>query len=217
MNKPQDTSPVIVTSLNNKQSKVSKFLLDPWSTAKVVLPAAAIQVVIHQTGLKKASLRELTLGLTLLNAIWFATTLNLSYIETPLLANVTSLDEWTKLDVGRHRFSWINKIEAAASVIGLDLFLSWNQRILNHHGYVDNTLKAAIIAPVAITVIQSLYFLPRFNKRAALVAKGEATAQQLWDRDPFFLKGHRAYIALDTLKISCLAVAGLRFGLMLKN
>lgn len=111
MNKPQDTSPVIVTSLNNKQSKVSKFLLDPWSTAKVVLPAAAIQVVIHQTGLKKASLRELTLGLTLLNAIWFATTLNLSYIETPLLANVTSLDEWTKLDVGRHRFSWINKIE----------------------------------------------------------------------------------------------------------
>jgi hypothetical protein len=111
MSKPQDTSPIIVTSLNNKQSKVSKFLLNPWSTVKVVLPAAAIQVVLHNTFIKKASLRELTLGLTLLNAFWFATTLNLSYIETPLLANVPSLDEWTKLDVGRHRFNWINKIE----------------------------------------------------------------------------------------------------------
>jgi hypothetical protein len=92
-------------------NKVSRFLLDPWSTAKVVLPSAAVQLVIHQTVLKKASLRELTLGLTLLNAIWFATTLNLSYIETPLLANVPSLNEETKLDVGRHRFNWINKIE----------------------------------------------------------------------------------------------------------
>jgi hypothetical protein len=90
---------------------VSQFLLDPWSTAKVVLPSAAVQLIVHNTCLKHASLRELTLGLTLLNTIWFATTLNLSYIETPLLANVPSLDEWTKLDVGRHRFNWINKIE----------------------------------------------------------------------------------------------------------
>ena len=113
MSKPQTTAPIIVTTLNNTQSKVSKFLLDPWSTVKVVLPAAAVQVVIHNTVLKKASLRELTLGLTLLNAFWFATTLNLSYIETPLLANVPSLDDWTKLDVGRHRFNWINKIEVS--------------------------------------------------------------------------------------------------------
>lgn len=116
MSRPQDTSPIILTTLNNKQSKVSKFLLDPWSTAKVVLPAAAIQVVLHNTALKKASLRELTLGLSLLNAFWFATTLNLSYIETPLLANVPSLDEWTKLDVGRHRFNWINKIEVSKRI-----------------------------------------------------------------------------------------------------
>lgn len=97
--------PITVTN------KVSEFLLDPWSTVKVVVPSAAVQVLIHQTCLKKASLRELTLGLTLLNAIWFATTLNMSYIETPLLANVPSLDDSQKLDVGRHRFNWINKIE----------------------------------------------------------------------------------------------------------
>lgn len=99
--------PVTVTN------KVSEFLLDPWSTVKVVVPSAALQVIIHQTCLKKASLRELTLGLTLLNAVWFATTLNMSYIETPLLANVPSLDENQKLDVGRHRFNWINKIEVS--------------------------------------------------------------------------------------------------------
>ncbi|KAL9552895.1 hypothetical protein PS6_004205 [Mucor atramentarius] len=203
--------PITVTN------KVSEFLLDPWSTVKVVVPSAAVQVLIHQTCLKKASLRELTLGLTLLNAIWFATTLNMSYIETPLLANVPSLDDSQKLDVGRHRFNWINKIEATVSLLSLDLSLNWNERIARHDGFVDNVLKTAALAPIAITVAQSVYFLPRFNKRAELVAKGGATAKELWDKDPFFLKGHRAYITLDTLKISALAVAGLRFGLMLKN
>lgn len=100
-------------SVSTRQSKVSQFLLDSWSTAKVVLPSAAVQIVIHQTVLKKLSLRELTLGLTLLNAIWFTTSLDLGFFETPLLANVPSLDEWQKLDVGRHRFSFINKIEAS--------------------------------------------------------------------------------------------------------
>ncbi|CAO3674815.1 unnamed protein product [Rhizopus stolonifer] len=199
------------------QSKVSKFLLDPWSTAKVVLPSAAIQLILHKTVVNKSSLRELTLGLTLLNAIWFATTLNMSYIETPLLANVPSLDEWQKLDVGRHRFNWINKVEATVSLVSLDLFLNWHGRISQHNGFVDCTLKAAAIAPVAITVIQSLYFLPRLNKRAIQVSQGQVTTQQLWERDNFFLKGHRGYIALDTIKIGCLAVAGLQFGLMLKN
>ncbi|KAI9259071.1 hypothetical protein BY458DRAFT_541265 [Sporodiniella umbellata] len=205
------------TAVVPHQTKVSKFLLDPWSTAKVVLPSAALQLVLHKTVVNKASLRGLTLSLTLLNALWFATTLNLSYLETPLLANVPSLDEWQKLDVGRHRFNWINKIEATVSLVSLDLFLNWHGRITRHNGFVDTTLKAAAIAPIAITVIQSLYFLPRLNKRAVQVSRGETTTRQLWEKDPFFLKGHRGYITLDTIKIGALAVAGLQFGLMLKN
>ncbi|OBZ87014.1 hypothetical protein A0J61_04934 [Choanephora cucurbitarum] len=198
-------------------NKISNFLLDPWGTAKVVLPSAALQVVLHQTVMKKASLRELTLGLTLLNAIWFATSLNLNFLETPLLANVPSLDDWNKLDVGRHRFSLINKIEGAVSLLSLNVFLHWNERIVRHDGYVDNLLKAASLAPIAITVIHSVYLLPKFNRRAEEVAQGGPTAQELWEKDPFFLKGHRSYIAFDTIKISALAVAGLRYGLMLKN
>jgi hypothetical protein len=119
----KDTSPVIITSLNNKQSKISKFILDPWSTAKIVLPCAALQVVVHNTCLKNSNLRELTLGLTLINAFWFATTLNLSYLETPLLANIPSLDEWTKLDVGRHRFNFINKIEVRRELEVLSVWI----------------------------------------------------------------------------------------------
>ncbi|KAI8968323.1 hypothetical protein BDF20DRAFT_895650 [Mycotypha africana] len=198
-------------------NKVSNFLLDPWSTVKVVAPAAAVQLVLHNTVLKKASLRELTLGLTLLNAIWFATTFNCSYVETPLIAKVPSLNENTKLDVGRHRFNWINKIEATVSLMSLNLYLNWHERILKHNGFVDCVLKTAALAPIAITVAQSVYFLPKFSKRAAQVAQGSVTAKDIWDNDPFFLKGHRAYITLDTLKLSALAVAGLRFGTMLKN
>lgn len=97
------------------------------------------------------------------------------------------------------------------------MFLNWNERITRHNGYVDNVLKAVSLAPIAITVAQSVYFLPKFNKRAQLVASGASTPEELWNKDTFFLKGHRAYIGLDTLKITALAVAGLRFGLMLKN
>ncbi|KAG1053376.1 hypothetical protein G6F43_004542 [Rhizopus delemar] len=215
--KTTTTTTTTTNIISGKQSRVSKFLLDPWSTAKVVVPSAAIQLILHKTVVNKFSLRELTLGLTLLNAIWFATTLNMSYIETPLLANVPSLDEWQKLDVGRHRFNWINKIEATVSLVSLDLFLNWHSRIIKHNGFIDHALKAAVIAPIAITAIQSVYFLPRLNKRAVQVSRGETTTKELWDHDPFFLKGHRGYITLDTIKISALAVAGLRFGLMLKN
>jgi hypothetical protein len=102
-------------------------------------------------------------------------------------------------------------------LISLDLFLNWNARIARHDGFVDNVLKTVALAPIAITVAQSVYFLPAFNKRAQLVASGVSTPEEIWNQDTFFLKGHRAYITFDTLKISALAVAGLRFGLMLKN
>jgi hypothetical protein len=93
-----------------KNSCVSQFLLNPFSTVKVVAPSAALAVVLHKTVIKESSLRGLTLGLTLLNAFWFATTLNMT-IESPLLATVLCLDDWKMLDVGRHRLSWISKME----------------------------------------------------------------------------------------------------------
>jgi hypothetical protein len=94
-----------------KNSCVSQFLLNPSSTVKVVATSAALAVVLHKTAIKESSLRGLTLGLTLLNAFWFATTLNMTIFESPLLANVPSLDNWKMLDVGRHRLSWISKME----------------------------------------------------------------------------------------------------------
>lgn len=95
--------------------------------------------------------------------------------------------------------------------------MNWSERIIKHDGFVDNALKVAAIAPIAITVIQTLYFLPKFNERVKQVEAGVKQPKELWDHDPFFLRGHRGYIAFDTLKISALAVAGLRFGIMLKN
>ncbi|KAI8978041.1 hypothetical protein BDB01DRAFT_837484 [Pilobolus umbonatus] len=206
------TAPIATTP-----SKLSNYLLDPWSTVTVLVPSAAIQVLLHKTVLKDASLRELTLGLTLINTFWFGITLATKFLETPLLANVPSLNEWQKLDVGRHRFSLLNKVEIIGSIIGIDLFCTWTHRILKYDGYVSNLLKVAVIAPIATTAIQTLCILPGVNKRAVKVVKGEQTTRELWEKDPFFLRGHRAYITLETIKLSALAVAGLKFGTMLKN
>jgi len=56
------------------------------------------------------------------------------------------------------------KKQATVSLLSLDLYLNWYERIARHDGFVDNVLKTAALAPIAITVAQSVYFLPRFNK-----------------------------------------------------
>ncbi|KAI8882001.1 hypothetical protein K501DRAFT_286066 [Backusella circina FSU 941] len=139
----------------------------------------------------------------------------MSYIETPLLANVPSLDEWKKLDVGRHRFSWISKIEAVASILSASLYFNWHHRIVTNNGFIDSILKGAVLAPIIITTVQSIYFVPHFLKLANSVDQGEVTAQALWSTSLF--QRHRQYIALDTVKVTCLGLAGWRFGKMLKN
>ncbi|KAG0744018.1 hypothetical protein G6F57_004069 [Rhizopus arrhizus] len=215
--KTTTSTTTISTPTPKDQSKLSKFLLDPWSTAKVAIPSAACSLILYKTCVSKASLRELTLSLTALNAIWFATITNVAFLETPLLAAVPSLDEWQKVDICRHRISWMNKLETKVSLLNLGLLISWNDRIVKNNGFVDNMLKAAAVAPIAITVIQSAYFTPRLNKRAIQIGRGEAMVEGVYDHQSPPLTGLVGYIALDAIKVAALAVAGLRFGLMLKN
>lgn len=95
----------------------TRFLEDPLAAVKVLVPSVAIEVILHKKLWQKASLRDLTLYLAIVNTYWFATTLNLSFLESPLCLQSNHLSEQQKLDCGRQRFNWLNKIEVYKIII----------------------------------------------------------------------------------------------------
>ena len=97
--------------MSTPSSCLSRFVTDPWSSLKVVIPSVAIEVVLHKKVWEKTSLRHLTLYLTMLNVYWFSSSLNFSFFETPLLCQVPSLDQRQKGDLARHRLGLMNKLE----------------------------------------------------------------------------------------------------------
>lgn len=183
------------------------FLEDSMSAVKVLVPSVAIEVILHKKLWQKTSLRDLTLYLAVVNTYWFATTLNLSFLETPLFIKSPHLSDEQKLDCGRQRFNWLNKVEIIIGVLGLDLYCEWRKRIIDNNGYVDGCLSKAIWVPAAVTAIQAVYLLPCLNKKAKQIKAGAEPAD--------FPKTHRAYIGFESVKLVGLAVAGLRFGKML--
>ncbi|KAG2205142.1 hypothetical protein INT47_002236 [Mucor saturninus] len=184
----------------------ARFLEDPLAAVKVLVPTVAIEVILHKKFWQRSTIRDLTLYLAIVNTYWFATNLNLSFLETPLFIQSPQLTDQQKSDVSRDRFNWLNKIEIAVGVLSLDLFFEWRKRIIDNNGFVDGYLCKAVLIPAAVTAVQAAYLLPTLNKKAK---------QPRAIDDPTFSKSHRAYIGFETVKIVGLAVAGLRFGKML--
>ncbi|KAL0088385.1 hypothetical protein J3Q64DRAFT_1673935 [Phycomyces blakesleeanus] len=192
----------------------TRFLSSPMSSVKILLPSVAIQALLHNKLWPTQSLRQITLYLALLNTYWFATTFNFSFLETPFLVCLPTVNKKQRTDCGRHRFNWLNKMEIFVSVLGLDLFCEWRKRILDHNGFVDVFLSSAVLLPVLATAVQGAYLLPKINERARLI-EAVPTTDDLYEKDRIFPNAHRAYIGFEGLKVIGLAVAGIRFGKML--
>ncbi|KAI9483277.1 MAG: hypothetical protein EXX96DRAFT_136518 [Benjaminiella poitrasii] len=186
-------------------------LEDPMTSVKVLVPSVAIEVILHKKIWQKTSLRTLTLCLAGINAYWFATTLNWSFLETPFFLKSPHLTDEQKIGYGRQRFNWLNKIEIAVTVLGLDLYCEWRKRIIDNNGYIDACLARSIWIPATVTAIQAVYLLPKLNEKA----KQNTLTTTVNDKCAAFPKSHRAYIGFEAVKLTGLAVAGLRFGRML--
>ncbi|KAH8555002.1 hypothetical protein BGW37DRAFT_219636 [Umbelopsis sp. PMI_123] len=192
----------------SNNSPVSTFLLNPWSPAKIALPSVAIQAVMHYTVLEKLPIRTLTLWLSLVNTYWFASTLNQSFLDTPITL-LTSVDDKTHAaNIGRLIFNWLNKLEITISIISLDLYCVWRQKVIDRGGFIDKILVGATLVPPAIVLFQSSYLLPALNKRAEKMLEGKPL-------EPSTI--HKQYIGFEAIKVVGLAVAGLRFGKLLTH
>lgn len=108
---------IIMPNTSSYSNCCARFLEDPLSAVKVLVPSVAIEVLLHRKLWQKTSLRDLTLYLAIVNTYWFATTLNLSFLETPLFLQSPHLSDQQKLDCGRQRFNLLNKIEVCIYLI----------------------------------------------------------------------------------------------------
>ncbi|KAI7850843.1 hypothetical protein BDC45DRAFT_538799 [Circinella umbellata] len=204
-----------MSTRGSSASCLTHFVTDPWSTVKVIVPSIAIEVILHKKVWEKASLRHLTLYLTMANVYWFATSFNVGFLETPLLCKVTDgLNKSQKLDLGRNRLGWLNKIELAIGVVTLDLFCEWRKRIIDHDGFVDAVLTTAVLAPAAISLAQGAYILPKL-KECCLPSDKVPTVSAGGDSCCSEKSCCRLYLGIEVAKVAGLAVAGLRFGKML--
>ncbi|KAI9311413.1 hypothetical protein BX666DRAFT_1998144 [Dichotomocladium elegans] len=188
----------------------SKIFDDPLSAVKVVVPSIAVEFILHKKVWEKASLRDLTLALALVNAYWFASTLNVSFFDTCLISKMPTIDSRQQMEINCRRFQWFNKAELVVGIVSLDLYCEWRKRILDHDGFVDIVLAQAVFVPALISAAQAAYFLPKGS--LCCCNKGMIEGVSANDKK---CKIHYAYVGMETIKIASLAVAGLRFGRML--
>ncbi|KAI8328264.1 hypothetical protein BC941DRAFT_489164 [Chlamydoabsidia padenii] len=190
--------------------QLDKFLLrDPYATLKVLAPGAAIQSILHCKFWSHKTTRTLAVVLMAGTVGRFALNVHLSWIETPIIDRLPCLTEDQKLTLNSYRRSLVNKLDLVSGLAVLDVFYMYSQRV-----QVPPCVTSLMIAPVAISVLQAFCLLPPYHRQ--VVARGEGKASELW-HDGSFVKRHQVFVGLDFVKVSCLAVAGLRFGCQLSK
>ena len=137
--------------------------------------------------MKKAACSPLAFVVTF---VWFGFVSAISFMEAPVKFTAPSLTLAVGLDVGRHVFAVLNKVEIGFALVSLLLLArgGWSSRI------------AYLLAGVAgIVALQTLWLLPALDARA-LVYIGGGTPP------PSNL--HFAYVALEAAKVIGLLVLG---------
>ncbi|KAI8070756.1 hypothetical protein BC940DRAFT_295483 [Gongronella butleri] len=194
-------------------AKLDKFLLDPLSTLKVAVPGGAISAALHTQFWTKKSTRCVAVGLFAMTVGRLVLNVHMGIIETQILRALPCVDNNQKLQLADYRRSWFNKLDVLTSIVSLDLFYIFYNRSTTN---VSHCLTVAVAAPVAITALQVFCFYPNYQRQVADVHAKKTSADDLFS-DKSFVTRHRIFHGLDFVKVSCLAVAGLRLGCMLSK
>lgn len=192
--------------------QLDRFLIrDPYATLKVLAPGAAIQSIIHCKFWSNQSTRTLAVFLLAGTVGRLALNVHLSWIETPIIDRLPCLTEDQKLVLNGYRRSLVNKMDLMSGLAILDVFYMYTQRV-----QVPPCVTTVMVAPIAISVLQGMCFLPPYHRQVTRVHEGKISSADLW-LDGSFVKRHQLFVGLDLVKVSCLAVAGLRFGCQLSK
>lgn len=137
--------------------------------------------------MKKAACSPLAFVVTF---VWFGFVSAISFMEAPVKFTAPSLTLAVGLDVGRHVFAVLNKVEIGFTLVSLLLLArgGWPVRI------------ACLLTGVAgIVALQTLWLLPALDVRALVcIGGGTPPPSQL----------HLLYVALEAVKVIGLLVLG---------
>ncbi|KAI8089793.1 uncharacterized protein BX664DRAFT_333900 [Halteromyces radiatus] len=193
--------------------QVDHFLRDPYSTVKIILPAAAVQALAHCKVWNNTASRALAVGVLVTTMGRLALNVHLSWVEGPILRHLPFLTDNQQLMLKDYRMSMISKLDVVSAMVSLDIFyIYYNRPGVN----VPPCVTTLMVVPAAITALQGICLLPNYHRQVARVHDGKSSAADLL-ADSSFVNRHRVFLGLDFLKVSCLALAGLRFSCMLSK
>ncbi len=129
-------------------------------------------------------------ALAALCLIWAGLVAGISFLETPVKFTAPSVILAIGLDVGRHVFGALNKVEIAAAILAVTILLRLRP---------SRALMFKLLAVAAIVALQSAWLLPTLDARVTQILAGQQPPPA-----PF----HWIYIGLELVKLILLLSAG---------
>ncbi|KAF9574895.1 hypothetical protein EC968_005135 [Mortierella alpina] len=185
-------------------SPASLFVLSTRSTGVVAAVAVGLAVASrpHMAGLSNGSL---LLSMGALQCLWLGANLAISFLEAPVKFLAPTPARRGLIDVGRHVFSALNKVEVAfASFDLLGWYLIMRRGIAPAVTMAGSTSLGSSLwqmvphlAPgLIVYALQSFFFLPMMRSVGLRYIEGKPTESA---------KVHGVYVLLEVLKVSTLA------------
>jgi hypothetical protein len=122
--------------------------------------------------------------------IWAGFVMAISFMEAPVKFTAPSLTLPAALDVGRHVFSALNKVEIAFNILLI---------VLTIFGRIKLKIILFLFLITVIIFTQTIWLIPALSQRADTIIAGEVPAQS---------NIHVYYIVIEALKVILLLFLG---------
>lgn len=128
-----------------------------------------------------------------LSFVWAGLVLGISFLEAPVKFTAPSVTRAIGLDVGRHVFAALNKVEVGLGVLVLILLFT---------GWPESVMRWTLAVVVGILALQTFWLLPILSGQAEAIIEGGSGPQANY--------AHLGYIFLEAIKVGSLLYVGWR-------
>lgn len=129
--------------------------------------------------------------LQVLSLVWAGLVLGISFLEAPVKFTAPSVTREIGLDVGRHVFSALNKVEIGLGVITLGGLFA---------GTPAPPVRWVLIGVLVVLSLQAVWLLPVLNGQAKSIIEGSSAPNASY--------AHVGYIFLEVAKVAGLLFVG---------
>ncbi|KAF9122078.1 hypothetical protein BGX30_002215 [Mortierella sp. GBA39] len=188
-------------------SKGSLFVLSTKSTGVIAAVSIGLAAAAHPYGNRMTG-QGLLLSMGALQCCWIGANLAISFLEAPVKFLSPTPARRSLIDVGRHVFSAINKVEVVLATFDL---LGWY--LLTQRGLVPGSASGlrqlgwrqwlGFSPGLIVYLLQSFTFLPVMRSVGARYVEGRPTESA---------KVHGVYVALEVLKVASLTATTVTIG-----